>query len=60
MLAAEAVEVTDNIMVQEDQAAEAMEALTEDLVQAIEVLEVEADIIHQIIMAAMADQVSLL
>ena len=60
MLAVEAVEVTVNIMVQEDQVVEAMEVLTEDLVDQIEVLEVEADIIHQIIMAAMADQVSLL
>jgi hypothetical protein len=37
MLAVEAVEVTVNIMVQEDQVVEAMEVLTEDLVQAIEV-----------------------
>jgi hypothetical protein len=60
MLAAEAVEVTDNIMVQEDQEAEAMEALTEDLVEEIEVLAEVEDITHQIITAAMADQVSLL
>ena len=60
MLAAEAVEVTVNIMVQEDQVAEAMEVLTEDLVQEIEVLAEVEDITHQIITAAMADQVSLL
>jgi hypothetical protein len=54
------VEVTDNIMLQEDPVEVALLVETEHQEQVIEVLEAEADIIHQIITAAKADQVSLL